>query len=208
MSKIIYADESYKELDYLTSRVVFCYTEFDSQASVDKAKEVVREKILLDKIRYSVKGKVHYSSFTPAQKSSACDTISKLEFRNKLFVRYHHDVGSGRNEADYKRQLLRSSLSFMLDKQVSSEDSIYIENAHGVYSESGIDGRGDLIDAEGEPAFLIPDIILGVFCDYIDRDSRGQQAETNYKLIREKIRLQIIESPSYRPRPLSRDERI
>ncbi len=208
MSKIIFADESYKSLDYLTSRTVFCYVEFDNVSDAEEARHVVREKITNDDLRYHTSGKLHYTSLTPAQKSGVCDILSKLSYRCKLFIRYNHDIGSHKNEAQYKKDLLAGSLKFMLDKQANSSDTVYIENAAGTYSKRGLAGNVRLIDADSQPLFLIADVILGVFCDYLDRNLKESQVAINYTLVKEKIRLQVIRSDEFCPQPLSRNQRI
>ena len=208
MSKLIFADESYKSLDYLTSRTLFCYVEFDDEDNVKIAADVIQEKVINDTLRYSTKGKLHYTSFTPAQKASICDILSKLNYRCKVFVRYNHGVDSSKNEAQYKRELFTGSLKFMIDKQISSNDIVYIENAAGTYKKQGLANNIQLVDAANQPLFLVADVVLGVFCDYLDRSLTETQVITNYTLIKEKIRLQVIRSDEYYPQPLSRNQRI
>lgn len=208
MSKLVFVDESYRPLDHLTSRTVFCYVEFSDKADATEATKIIKEKITDDTLRYSTKGKLHYTSLTPGQKSGVCDILSKLNYRCKLFVRYNHGVDVSKGEAQHKKDLLAGSLNFMLDKQVSATDMIYIENAAGTYDNKGLASNVRLINASDQPLFLIADVILGVFCDYLDRSLTETQVITNYTLIKERVRLQVVSVEAYTPQPLSRDQRI
>ena len=96
----------------------------------------------------------------------------------------------------------------MLDKQVSVEDRVYVEKAAGTYNQKDLAKNVQLVNAGDQPLFLVADVILGVFCDYLDRGLKESQVITNYTLIKEKIRLQVISSNAYTPPPLSREQRI
>lgn len=208
MAKIVYADESYKSLDQLTSRVMVCYVEFDRGEDVDEALRVTESALLGDSIRFDIgKKKFHYSSFNPSQKTIACDAISKLNYRCKLFVHYHHAVNARGNESNHKQTLLEKSLKFMFDKQLKDGDKVFIEDAKGVYDKFRLPRGAELVDS-GDNLLLIADIVLGVFSDYLDKNDRGNQAEVNYKLLKEKIRLQVIQAGSLSLPPLSKSMRL
>ena len=209
MGKTIFADESYKKLDKVLSRVTICYVEFRSKDkdSLLESKEQVSSKIIGDKVRFgnNIK-KIHYSEFTPAQKAQSCDLISKLKFKCKIFIFYFYNQAETKG-GDSKQKLssVCSSLKFMKDKQIKEGDIIYIEDA-SIY-DSLRNYKNIVITAEHKEMMLIPDIIIGVFNDHLDRHN-DQQADSNYKLIKEKIRLQVFNIDGKGQLPLSRNIRV
>lgn len=208
MTKVVFVDESYKNIDILTARIMFCYAEFERQIDLDNSYKTVRKLIVDDKIRFGLNAKkIHYSEFNPSQKTYACNVVSKLNFRCKLFVKYFHNHDVKNEETSQKQKLLKSSLKFMLDKQLGSSYRIYVEEAKGTYERLTLPKNAELTN-DFKELLLISDVVLGVFSDYLDRSTRETQAIVNYKLLKEKIRLQIIHADGLNLPPLSRNQRI
>lgn len=209
MGDLVLVDESYKETDYVIARYMFGHV-IISEKEISNFEEWLTESIDKDKLRFTIRGKMHFSDLTYAQKDILVEKISKIPLTFKVYVTYINRFAEIIDRKKMKSELLSYSIRH---QELNAPNSKYIIEEASEYK--NIRRRLPSFDLEIKPAqeyraLLIPDIMLGVFGSFLDRDNSRQMSDIDkwHTLIYNQIRLETFEIKPKTKLFLSRDKKI
>lgn len=179
------ADESYKKFDNKISRTSVCVVEFTDLELISKEFEGLIKTVENDNVRFNNKlNKLHSSELTAPQVTFITEKISKMKFSAKIYTKYIYD----KSEKDCKVETMQLAVEHLKCIHINKETTIKIESAEEYKDSKLAKLCGDL----GDKYSLLPDIILAVFLHILDDKKPEITNNSNYNLLREKIRLQVF----------------
>jgi len=209
MTNLVLIDESYKNIDLIISRYVFGHV-IIPEKNIKEFEIWIKNNIENDKLRFSNKEKMHFSELTTTQQDVLVEKISKMPITCKLYITYINNYSS------IKQKLLQLDLliNSIRHHQNNKPNSKYlIEESSEQYT--NIKKYLPRFDISIKPfsnykSLLIPDVMLGVFCSYLDKNQDKRQNDINkwHTLIYNQIRLEVIDFQPKIKLFLSRDKKI
>lgn len=179
------ADESYKKLDKKISRTSVCIVEFSDLIIVTKEFESLVQTITKDKVRFKNKiTKLHSSELTAPQITFLTEHISKMRINAKIYTKYIYD----KSEKVCKVETMQLAVKHIEHIHKNEKTTIEIEAAKE-YEDSEL---AQLFGNLGNKFALLPDIILTTFLHTLNDVRAEMPNNSNYNLLREKIRLQVF----------------
>lgn len=203
----ILIDESEKQIDQVCTRYSYGHTMIDEE-TIKEFEDWVIQEVEGDKLRFSLNSKLHFTSLSPAQKTILIEKISKLPITFKIYVSYRNTVGCNLDAIKY--DLLKKSI--LHHASIQPEIPFKIEKAteySSIYTDLPQTDT-ELLDAKDHKSFLIPDVLLGVVCGFLDIQDRSRSSDALlwYELIYNQIRLEVISFDDSKPMYLTRANKL
>lgn len=208
MSSLVLIDESIKEVDKACTRYAFGHVIIDSDTASD-FEQWLADNVESDTLRFSLKGKLHFTELSPAQRHILVEKISKLPITFKVYVTYVSRNALPDVSATKKGLLTRS----MLHHEKNKPNSEYIVEQSDEYKTLPAQLKNLKVSTVAFPdmkALLLPDVLLGVFCGFLDIQNPAQSTDmiTWHTLIYNQIRLEVIDFQPKARQYLRRGDKI
>lgn len=210
MNNIVLIDESIKAMDKACVRYVYGHV-ITNQEVIDEFEIWVRENVEYDTLRFSLTDKMHFTSLSQIQRNILVEKISKLPITFKVYVTYVNKAAI-RDATELKIGLLGNSIHH---HEQNKPNSKYIVEQAQEYGDLTIKFSGlntVTIPFSERKALLLPDILLGVFCGFLDTENKSPADSREYEvwhtLIFNQIRLEVIDFQPKKRRYLRRSNKI
>lgn len=203
----ILIDESIKQIDQVCTRYAYGHVQINQQ-TIDDFDRWAKENVLQDNLRFDMKAKLHFTSLSTSQKSFLVEKISKLPISFKVYVSYVNSIAESGDDTKYnllKRSILHHST-------LQPKSSFGIEKAeeyrHLVRDLPQV--QATLLEAKGNTSLLVADVLLGVYCGFLDIRERNRSSDQLlwHQLIYNQIRLEVIEFSAHKPLYLARANKL
>lgn len=175
----IFIDESYKPLDNKMGRCVVCAVEVNNLEKINKEVSDYIVVIKQDDIRFGEISKLHFSGLNLLQRSGLIEFISKLDITAKIFVEY--SIEPSQNAV--KIRTIKNTIVSLEQIHKSKKINFFIEPTTE-YKNSPI---AKFCSDSYKSLAILPDSLIATFLDELSLDHENHL----YKLVREKIRLQV-----------------
>jgi len=161
-----------------------------------------------DKLRFNLGSKLHFTGLSPAQKTILIEKISKLPITFKIYVAYQNTIGCNLDAIKY--DLLKKSILHHASIQPGLLFKIEKATEYSNISKDLPQLDTELLDAKDHKSFLIPDVLLGVVCGFLDIQDRSRSSDALfwYELIYNQIRLEVISFDDAKPLYLTRANKL
>jgi len=207
MSSLVLIDESYKNLDKITTRYSIGHAILNEGIALE-FHEWVAGVVESDHLRFDATRKLHFTELSPAQRDRLVEKICKLPITFKVYVTYVNRAAS--SSTNTKLDLLAGSVRHHERNKPRSkyivEDASEYRSVHRVLPDIDIES----VNFPDNKALLLPDVLLGVFCGFLDVQDPKKSTDIIkwHTLIYNQIRLEVID---YQPKDklfLTRDRKL
>jgi hypothetical protein len=118
---IVLIDESYSTIDYVLGRYTFAHVIIPEEC-ISEFENWLKKNVDNDKLRFLLKGKLHFSELTTAQEDFLIEKICKMPLTCKLYITYFNTLSSD----DYKNIKLDLLIRSIKHHQLNKPNSKYI----------------------------------------------------------------------------------